>query len=95
MPLTKANIIESVHEQIGIQKVESAQIVEILLEIIKESLEMGEVVLISGFGKFCVQKKRRRRERNPYTGEGLMLKPRRVVSFKCSGKLRDLINGDG
>jgi len=66
-----------------------------LLEIIKESLEMGENVLISGFGKFCIQKKRQRRGRNPYTGEDLMLKQRRVVAFKCSGKLRDLINGDG
>ena len=92
-PLTKADITESVHDQLGFLKNESEEIVEILLEIIKESLEMGEDVLISGFGKFCVQKKRRRRGRNPHTGEDLILKPRRVVTFKCSGRLRDQING--
>ena len=92
--LTKTDIIESVHEQLGFQKNESAEIVEILLEIIKESLELGEDVLISGFGKFCVQKKRKRRGRNPHTGEDLMLKPRRIVSFKCSARLKDKINGN-
>ena len=90
--LTKADIIESVHEQLGFQKNESAEIVEILLEIIKESLESGENVLISGFGKFCVQKKRQRRGRNPHTGEELILKPRRIVTFNCSSKLRSRIN---
>ena len=92
--LTKADIVESVHDQLGFQKNESADIVEILIEIINESLEFGENVLISGFGKFHVQKKHKRRGRNPYTGEDLILKPKRVVSFKCSGKLRDKINGD-
>ena len=66
-PLTKADITESVHDQLGFLKNESAEIVEILLEIIKESLEMGEDVLISGFGKFCVKAKKERRGRNPAT----------------------------
>ena len=92
MTLTKADIVESVHKQLGFNKVESSEIVEILLEIIKESLELGEDVLISGFGKFCVQNKRKRRGRNPHTGEDLMLNPRRIVSFKCSKGLRDMIH---
>ena len=91
--LTKADIVESVHDQLGFQKNESAEIIEILIEIIKESLELGEDVLISGFGKFQVKNKRRRRGRNPATNEGLILPPKRVVTFKCSGRLRDRING--
>ncbi len=66
--------------------------VEIMLELIKRSLETGEDVLISGFGKFCVKKKRERRGRNPATGEDLMLAPRKVVTFQCSGKLREKLD---
>jgi integration host factor subunit alpha len=66
--------------------------IETLLEIIKRSLESGEDVLVSGFGKFCVRGKHERRGRNPATVEEMMLAPRRVVTFKCSGKLRDKIN---
>ena len=93
MTLTKVDIVESVAEQNGFPKNKSIEIVEILLEIIKKSLESGEDVLISGFGKFCVQEKNERKGRNPATGEDLILPPRRVVTFKCSGKLRDKING--
>ena len=64
-----------------------------VLEIIKANLESGEDVLISGFGKFCVNEKRKRRGRNPATGEDMMLSSRKVVTFKCSGKLRKRING--
>jgi integration host factor subunit alpha len=63
-----------------------------LLEIIKSKLSSGEDVLISGFGKFCVKKKRERRGRNPVTGENMILAPKRVVTFKCSGRLRHKIN---
>ncbi len=63
-----------------------------MLEIIKGALESGEDVLVSGFGKFCVNEKKQRKVRNPKTGEDLMLRSRRVVTFKCSGKLRDRIN---
>jgi integration host factor subunit alpha len=62
------------------------------LEIIKRTLESGEDVLVSGFGKFCVKTKRERRGRNPATGEDMMLEPRRIVTFNCSRKLRDKIN---
>jgi integration host factor subunit alpha len=67
--------------------------IEILLKIMKRTLESGEDVLVSGFGKFCVKTKHERRGRNPATGEDMMLEPRRVVTFMCSGKLRDKING--
>jgi integration host factor subunit alpha len=93
MPLTKAKQIESISDQIGYPKNHSSEIVETLLEIIKKSLESGADVLISGFGKFCVKDKKERKGRNPATGEGMMLRPRRVVTFKCSGRLKDRING--
>jgi integration host factor subunit alpha len=70
----------------------SSEIVEILLELIKSSLESGEDVLISGFGKFCVKEKGQRRGRNPATGGDMILAPRKVVTFRCSGKLREKIN---
>jgi integration host factor subunit alpha len=92
MTLTKAHIVKSVAEQIGFPQKQSSEIVENLLELIKSSLESGEDVLFSGFGKFCVQEKWERRGRNPSTGEAMMLAPRRVVTFKCSGKLRDKVN---
>lgn len=93
MALTKQDIVEHVHNELGFTKNKSIEVVESLLEIIKSSLESGEDVLVSGFGKFCVQKKNGRKGRNPATGETLMLEPRRVVTFKCSGKLRGKING--
>jgi integration host factor subunit alpha len=93
MTLTKAQIVESVQNQIGLPKNRSLQTVETLLEIIKRTLASGEDVLLSGFGKFCVKEKKARRGRNPATGEDMILAPRKVVTFKCSGKLRDMING--
>jgi len=93
MALTKIQIVESIHNQIGLPKNKSTEIVENLLEVIKSTLASGEDVLISGFGKFCEKKKRERKGRNPATGDDLMLEPRKVVTFKCSGKLRDRVNG--
>jgi integration host factor subunit alpha len=92
MALTKARIVESIHDQIGFTRNKSSEIVEILLELIKNTLASDEDVLISGFGKFCVKQKKERRGRNPATGEDLMLAPRKVVTFHCSGKLRNRIN---
>ncbi len=92
MTLTKALIVEAIAEQIGFPKNHSSEIVETLLEIIKRTPGSGDDVLVSGFGKFCVKEKRERKGRNPATGEDLMLAPRKVVTFKCSGKLRDKIN---
>jgi len=92
MALTKNDIVTSIHD-VGFTKKKSVEIIESLLEIIKNSLEKNEDVLISGFGKFCVKQKKQRRGRNPATGDDLMLEERKVVTFKCSGKLRDKING--
>ena len=94
MALTKADIIEAVQTEIGFTRHQSTEIVESLLELIKFTLESGEDVLVSGFGKFCVNEKAERRGRNPATGEDMMLRPRRVVTFKCSGKLRSKVNTD-
>jgi integration host factor subunit alpha len=90
--LTKAHIVENLFGQNLFTKTESAQIVETLFELIKQSLEEGDDVLISGFGKFSVKEKHQRRGRNPQTGEPVMLDSRKVVTFKCSGVLRDKIN---
>ncbi len=92
MALTKNDIVEKIHEE-GFTKKKSVDIIESLLEIIKGTLEKGDDVLISGFGKFCVKNKQQRRGRNPATGDELMLRARKVVTFKCSGKLRNKING--
>jgi integration host factor subunit alpha len=92
MALNKADIIESVHQQFGFPKNKSNEVVEQLIETIKSTLASGEDVLISGFGKFCVNEKKERRSRNPATGDSMILRPRRVVTFKCSGKLRRKIN---
>lgn len=92
MSLTKIDIIQKVTQETDLPKNKSGHVVEQLLEIIKRTLETGEDVLISGFGKFCVCDKSERRGRNPATGESLMLPARRVVTFKCSGKLRDRCN---
>ena len=92
MALTKNDIVTSIHD-LGFTKKKSVEIIESLLEIIKSTLEGNEDVLISGFGKFCVKQKKQRRGRNPATGDDLMLKERKVVTFKCSGKLRERING--
>jgi integration host factor subunit alpha len=93
MALTKNVIVEQLQTQLGFPKNQSVEITESLLEIVKSTLASGDDVLVSGFGKFCVKEKAERKGRNPATGEDLMLKPRRVVTFKCSGKLRDKVNG--
>ena len=93
MTLTKAQIVESVQNQTGFPRNRSVEIVETLLEIIKKNLASGENVLVTGFGKFCVNEKKERKGRNPATGGDMMLRPRKVVTFKCSGKLRDRVNG--
>lgn len=93
MALTKAQIVDSISKRTFKTKPEVTETVEALLEIIKSTLESGEDVLVSGFGKFCVKDKRERRGRNPATGDSMQLRPRRIVTFKYSGILRDKING--
>ncbi len=92
MALTKADLVENIARE-GFTRKNSAEIVETLLERIKSTLESGNEILISGFGKFCVKEKKQRKGRNPATGEDLILDARRVVIFKCSPVLTDRING--
>ncbi len=92
MALTKVEIIKSIQDQTGLTQNKSADIFESFLEIMKQSLEDGEDVMISGFGKFCVNEKNARRGRNPQTGESIMLEPRRVVTFQSSRKLKEVLN---
>ena len=90
--LPKAHIVEAVVETNGYTQQKAHETIEILLELIKRSLESGDDVLISGFGKFCVNQKRERRGRNPATGKDMMLAPRKTVTFRCSGKLKEKLN---
>ena len=93
MTLTKAHIAKTIHNRLGFTNVRSAQLVDSLLETIKRTLENGEDILISGFGKFSVKEKHERKGRNSHTREDLMLGERRVVRFRCSRRLKDKING--
>ena len=92
MALTKAELITKIMEEMEFTKKAATESVEQLMEIIKSSLASGEDVLITGFGKFCVKNKGRRKGRNPATGDDMMLDARKVLTFKCSGKLRDRIS---
>ena len=94
MALTKIQVVDSIQNQLGLNKNISSEVLEILLEIMKRTLENDEDILVSGFGKFCVKQKKERRGRNPATGEEMMLPKRKVVTFKCAGILRDRINGE-
>ena len=92
MALTKEKTVNSIYNQVGLSKSQSRVVVETLFEIIKNTLERGEDLLLSGFGKFVVKEKSARRGRNPQTTEDLQLRARRVVVFKTSGVLRNKIN---
>jgi integration host factor subunit alpha len=92
MALTKNVIVEQIQGSLGFPKNQSVEITDSLLKLIKASLVPGSDVLVSGFGKFWVKDKKERKGRNPATGEDLMLKPRRIVTFKWSGKLGERIN---
>ena len=95
MTLTKADIRDKIFNTTDLKRTEASNVIETLLEIIKSTLESGEDVLISRFGKFCVKDKNERRGRNPHTANELILGARRVVTFNCSGVLKNKLNGDG
>ena len=96
MTLRKADLIDSMYNQVGLPRTRSAQVIDSLLEIIKKTLENGEDVLVSRFGKFCVKEKEKRRgARNFATGDNLTLNARRVVRFRCSPVLKGKVNGEG
>ena len=92
--MTKADIIEAVYEKVGgFSKKEAAEIVESVFNQIKETLERGEKIKISGFGNFIVREKKARIGRNPQTGEEITISARRVLTFKPSQVLKNILNG--
>jgi len=93
MTLTKSDIINSIHNSTDLKLYQATKTVEDLLELIKKTLESGEDILISGFGKFYVKNKNDRRGRNPATGNDMMLGARKVVTFKCSPVLKKKVKG--
>jgi len=92
MSLTKVDIIESICEKIGIPKKDCIRIVESVFEIIKDDLDKGDDVMISGFGKWTVKAKKKRKGRNPQTGKELMIAARKVVTFRPSQMLKRTLN---
>ena len=92
MSLTKVDIIDSIYEKLGIPKKECIRIVESVFEIIKNDLDRGNDVMISGFGKWTVKAKKKRKGRNPQTGEELMIAARKVVTFRPSQVLKGTVN---
>jgi integration host factor subunit alpha len=92
--ITKADLVEAVHTKVGFSKKESGELVEKVFELMKRTLEAGEELKISGFGKFDVRRKRARRGRNPKTEQGLMIAARTVVTFKASQILKQRVAGE-
>jgi integration host factor subunit alpha len=92
--MTKAEIVEHIYKRVGFSKKESAELVEKVFQIIKETLSAGEKVKVSGFGNFVVREKNARKGRNPQTGEEIRLDARRVLTFKPSLVLKNALNGD-
>jgi integration host factor subunit alpha len=90
--MTKAEIVEQIYERVGFSKKEAAELVEKVFEIMKETLSEGEKVKISGFGNFVVREKNARKGRNPQTGQEILLDARRVLTFKPSLVLKNILN---
>jgi len=90
--MTKADLVETIYEKIGFSRKESAEIVDLVFDLMKETLEGGEKIKISGFGNFMVRQKRSRKGRNPQTGKEIQITARRVLSFKPSQVLRKALN---
>lgn len=95
MTMTKAGLVDSVYDQVGVTKKEASDYVDTVIETIKETLEDGEELKVSGFGKFEVRHKGERVGRNPRTGVEIMIPERKVLRFKVSQVLKDELNGEG
>lgn len=91
IPMTKADIVEIIFDKVGLSKKEAQDILEVIFETIKNAVTEGESVKVSKFGTFNVRKKQSRRGRNPQTGEELEITPRRVLTFKASNQLKEII----
>ena len=90
--MTKADIVSAVYEKVGFSKKEAVRVVETIFDIVKEGLERGEKVKISGFGNFVVRGKRARRGRNPQTGDDIEISPRKILTFRPSQVLKNDLN---
>ncbi len=95
MALTKADIVERIHDKVGFSKKEAGEVVDSIFELIKHHLESGQKVKVSGFGNFVVHEKRPRKGRNPQTGEAIIIRGRRVLGFKASPTLKKSMNPEG
>ena len=93
--MTKAEIVEQIYERVGFSKKEAAELVEKVFDVIKETLAQGEKVKISGFGNFVVRHKNARKGRNPQTGQEILLEARKVLTFKPSLVLKNVLNEEG
>ena len=93
MALTKADIAESLFEELGLNKREARELVEIYFDELKEALSNGKQVKLSGFGNFDLRDKKERPGRNPKTGESIPISARRVVTFKPGQKLKNKVEG--
>jgi integration host factor subunit alpha len=94
MTMTKAGLVDTVYDRVGVSKKEAAEYVDTILETIKETLESGDELKVSGFGKFEVRHKGERIGRNPRSGVEIMIPKRKVLRFKVSQVLKDELNGD-
>lgn len=92
MTVTKADIVERIYEKVGFSKKEASEVVDSIFEVIKQRLEGGEKVKVSGFGNFAVHEKQPRKGRNPQTGETITIRGRRVLGFKASAMLKKSMN---
>jgi integration host factor subunit alpha len=92
LAMTKVDIVNSVYEKVGFSKKEAVQVVETIFSLMKENLERGEKIKISGFGNFVVRSKRARRGRNPQTGDDIEISARRILTFKPSQVLKNALN---
>jgi integration host factor subunit alpha len=90
--MTKADIVETVYEKVGFSRKESAELVDLVFDLMKGTLENGHKIKISGFGNFVIREKRSRKGRNPQTGQEIQISARRVLTFKPSQVLRKAIN---
>ena len=93
--MTKADIVQAVYSRVGgFSKKESADLVDLVFETMKETLGRGEKIKISGFGNFVLRDKRQRQGRNPQTGDPIVITERRVLNFKASQLLKISLNED-
>ena len=90
--MTKADIVEKIYDKVGFSKKESAELVEVVFDIIKTTLEKGDKIKIAGFGNFVVKEKSDRRGRNPQTGEEITISARKILTFKPSQVLKTTLN---